>query len=99
MGNAIKFTPRRGTVTVGASYGPENTLLFFVRDTGAGIPADALGRIVEKCGQVETRQAGRKMSTGLGLTFCKLAVEAHGGRIWAESTPGVGSVFFFTLPS
>ncbi len=98
MGNAIKFTPRGGTVTVGAYLGIENDLLFFVRDTGEGIPADALGRIFEKFGQVETRQAGRKMSTGLGLTFCKLAVEAHGGRIWAESTPGVGSVFFFTLP-
>ena len=98
IGNAIKFTPRGGTVTVGASCGSANDLLFFVRDTGEGIPEDALERIFEKFGQVENRQAGRKMSTGLGLTFCKLAVEAHGGRIWAESTPGVGSVFFFTLP-
>ena len=98
IGNAIKFTPRGGTITVGASCGSANDLLFFVRDTGEGIPADALERIFEKFGQVESRQAGRKMSTGLGLTFCKLAVEAHGGRIWAESTPGVGSVFFFTLP-
>ena len=99
MGNAIKFTPRGGVVTAGVSCGPENSLLFFVRDTGEGIPADALDRVFEKFGQVETRQAGRKMSTGLGLTFCKLAVEAHGGRIWAESAPGAGSVFFFTLPS
>ncbi len=98
MGNAIKFTPRGGTVTVGVSCGSANDLLFFVRDTGEGIPADALERIFEKFGQVENRQAGRKMSTGLGLTFCKLAVEAHGGRIWAESTPGAGSVFYFTLP-
>lgn len=98
IGNAIKFTPRGGTVTVGASCGSAHDLLFFVRDTGEGIPADALERIFEKFGQVENRRAGRKMSTGLGLTFCKLAVEAHGGRIWAESTPGVGSIFFFTLP-
>lgn len=98
MGNAIKFTPQGGTVTVGASLSGENTLRFFVRDTGEGIPADALSRIFEKFGQVESRQAGRKMSTGLGLTFCKLAVEAHGGRIWAESTLGSGSVFYFTLP-
>ena len=98
MGNAIKFTPRGGTVTVGVSCGSANDLLFFVRDTGEGIPTNALERIFEKFGQVENRQAGRKMSTGLGLTFCKLAVEAHGGRIWAESTPGIGSVFFFTLP-
>lgn len=98
IGNAIKFTPQGGTVTVGVSCGSAQDLLFFVRDTGEGIPADALERIFEKFGQVENRRAGRKMSTGLGLTFCKLAVEAHGGRIWAESTPGVGSVFFFTLP-
>ena len=55
-------------------------------------------RIFEKFGQVENRKAGQKMSTGLGLTFCKLAVEAHGGRIWVDSAPERGSVFFFTIP-
>ena len=97
IGNAIKFTLPGGTVTVGASCA-EAGILFFVRDAGEGIPSDALERIFEKFGQVENRQAGRKMSTGLGLTFCKLAVEAHGGRIWAGSVPGSGSVFFFTFP-
>lgn len=97
IGNAIKFTLPGGTITVGVSSA-EAGLLFFVRDAGEGIPSDALERIFEKFGQVENRQAGRKMSTGLGLTFCKLAVEAHGGRIWAGSVPGSGSVFFFTFP-
>lgn len=97
LGNAIKFTPEGGTVTASAEMA-DGVVLFAVRDTGEGIPPEAFDRIFEKFGQVESRKAGRKMSTGLGLTFCKLAVEAHGGRIWVESRPGEGSAFFFTVP-
>jgi signal transduction histidine kinase len=99
LGNAVKFTPTGGSVEVLAK--PDETgaeLLFGVRDTGEGIPKEAFGRIFEKFGQVETRKAGKKMSTGLGLTFCKMAVEAHGGRIWVESEVGKGSTFWFTVP-
>ena len=99
LGNAIKFTPVGGTVTISVrADDEENTLLFAVRDTGEGIPPEAFERIFEKFGQVENRKAGRKMSTGLGLTFCKLAAEAHGGRIWLESRLGQGSTFSFTIP-
>ncbi len=98
IGNAIKFTPPGGTVTVQASCTGKNCLLFSVSDTGEGIPPEAFERIFEKFSQVENRKAGRKMSTGLGLTFCKLAVEAHGGRIWVQSAPDHGSVFYFTVP-
>ena len=120
LGNAVKFTPAGGKITLGvrecvpldvlpARLKPtpsqksderftDPSLLFSVRDTGEGIPADDLDRIFEKFGQVESRQAGHKMSTGLGLTFCKLAVEAHGGLIWVESEPGKGSDFRFTIP-
>ncbi len=98
IGNAIKFTPTGGTITIRAECSGADSLLFSVRDTGEGIPPEAFERIFEKFGQVENRKAGRKMSTGLGLTFCKLAVEAHGGRIWVESAPERGSVFFFTIP-
>ncbi|MEN6347756.1 MAG: hybrid sensor histidine kinase/response regulator [Armatimonadia bacterium] len=98
LGNAIKFTPQ-GSVTLAVRHSPEdNALCFAVRDTGEGIPEEAFERIFEKFGQVETRKAGRKMSTGLGLTFCKMVAEAHGGRIWVESELGVGSVFSLALP-
>jgi signal transduction histidine kinase len=60
-----------------------------------GIPSEAFERIFEKFGQVDPHH---KMSTGLGLTFCKLAVESHGGRIKVESAPGEGSTFSFTIP-
>ena len=99
LGNAIKFTPPDGTVTLEARRGEDGqSLEFSVSDTGEGVPPEAFGRIFEKFGQVESRKAGRVMSTGLGLTFCKLAVEAHGGHIAVESTPGQGSTFTFTIP-
>ena len=94
IANAIRFTPG-GTVTVVAGAEGENTR-FEVRDTGAGIPAEAFDRIFEKFGQLDPRS---RVGTGLGLAFCKLAVEAHGGRIQVESTPGAGSSFSFTIPA
>ena len=101
LGNALKFTGKDGAVTTSVHAGEDNgksSLIFSVRDTGEGIPKESFGRIFEKFGQVENRKAGRKNSTGLGLTFCKMVVEAHGGRIWVESELGVGSVFSFTIP-
>lgn len=99
LGNAVKFTPRGGIVTVAAFKDDQGDgVVFAVGDTGEGIPALALQRIFDKFGQVETRKAGHKMSTGLGLTFCKLVAEAHGGRIWVESKLGKGSRFLFTIP-
>ena len=97
LGNAVKFTPSDGRIAVGAKTG-DNEVLFWVRDKGDGVPPEFRDKIFEKFGQVESRQEGRKLSTGLGLTFCKLAVEAHGGRIWIESETGRGSTFFFILP-
>ncbi|MHB8636925.1 MAG: hybrid sensor histidine kinase/response regulator [Fimbriimonadaceae bacterium] len=99
LGNAIKFTPAGGTVTVQARLGEDApSVEFTVIDTGDGIPATALERIFEKFGQVDSRKGGRNMSTGLGLTFCKLAVEAHGGKIEVESAIGKGSKFRMTIP-
>jgi two-component system, sensor histidine kinase and response regulator len=93
LANAIKFT-QAGTVTVSATRLGDD-IRFAVSDTGKGIPAEAFERIFEKFGQLD---AHSKVGTGLGLTFCKLAVEAHGGSILVESTPGQGSVFSFTIP-
>lgn len=107
LANALKFTPSNGVVTVMANQTNdlENStrndrpgIVISVSDTGEGIPPEDRERIFEKFGQVESRRAGRKMSTGLGLTFCKLAVEAHGGHIWVESEMGKGSTFHFSLP-
>jgi signal transduction histidine kinase len=92
LANAIKFT-RAGTVTVSASRVGEH-IRFAIRDTGIGIPSEAFGRIFEKFGQLDSHRVG----TGLGLAFCKLAVEEHGGRIEVESTLGAGSTFSFTIP-
>ena len=94
IGNAIKFT-HAGTVTVTASEDGAGNVRFAVHDTGKGIPAEAFERVFEKFGQVDGHN---KVGTGLGLAFCKLAVEAHGGRIGVESAPGAGSTFWFTIP-
>jgi K+-sensing histidine kinase KdpD len=97
LGNAIKFTSRGGGVAVGA-VARGNTVAFHVRDTGEGIPPEFQATIFEKFGQVRNGRSARKYSTGLGLTFCKMAVEAHGGQIGVESLLGKGSTFTVTLP-
>jgi two-component system sensor histidine kinase/response regulator len=99
LGNAHKFTPQGGKIQVLVRVAEDTRQLTFgVRDSGEGIPKAAFARIFEKFGQVEDRQGGRGMSTGLGLAFCKMAVEAHGGSIWVESELGTGSTFWFTIP-
>lgn len=97
VGNAIKFAPEGSKVTVLAEKAGEGVKLC-VADAGNGIPLQYHEKIFEKFGQVETLQNRKRYSTGLGLTFCKLAVEAHGGKIGVESEVGRGSTFWFTLP-
>jgi two-component system sensor histidine kinase/response regulator len=74
-------------------------VLFTVMDNGPGIPPEYHDLIFRKFGQVEMPRSPRTRSSGLGLTFCKLVVERHGGRIWVKSTEGKGSSFYIELPS
>jgi PAS domain S-box-containing protein len=90
--NAIKFTPVGGTIRVTAGVESAQQLAVSVSDDGPGIPAEIEVGLFQKF----VRGAGR--GSGLGLAFCRLAVEAHGGRIWAESGAGKGTTVSFTLP-
>jgi signal transduction histidine kinase len=110
ISNALKFTPKGGEVTITASAA-DGLAWADVHDTGIGIPEEYHERIFEKFGQIEgdpqreilrlgtqTGQPRHQHSSGLGLTFCRLAVVAHGGRIGVRSHPGAGSTFWFVLP-
>jgi two-component system phosphate regulon sensor histidine kinase PhoR len=93
--NAVKFTPPGGAVVLSAATDGD-FVRFAVRDSGVGIPEDDLSRIFERFYKADrARSSG---GTGLGLSIAKHIVEAHGGRIWAESVEGRGSSFFFTIP-
>jgi PAS domain S-box-containing protein len=94
IGNAIKFTPKGGTVTLRAGD-VDGELRFSVSDTGPGIPAEQLPHVFDRFWQ--GRQGDRR-GAGLGLSIARGIVEAHGGRIWVESPAGQGATFFFTVP-
>jgi signal transduction histidine kinase len=94
IGNAIKFTPPGGAVTVRAQQ-TEDDIQFCIEDTGPGIAQDEIPYIFDRFWQA--RKTAR-LGTGLGLFIVKGIVEAHGGRVWVESKLGAGSKFFFTLP-
>ena len=100
--NALKFTPANGTVKLqaflpGESSAPEGFVRVEVSDTGPGIPDEYKERLFNRFVQVDNVR-GRRRGTGLGLTFCRLSVEAHRGKIWIEDNPVGGAVFAFTLP-
>ncbi|MCP3141691.1 sensor histidine kinase [Pyxidicoccus xibeiensis] len=94
LGNALKFTPAGGTVTVETAGGTEEVRVA-VRDTGPGIPPDEQPRVFQRHWQ---SRATMRQGSGLGLYIARGLVEAHGGQLWVESTTGAGSTFTFTLP-
>ncbi len=97
LGNAVKFTPADGRITIKA-YRKEEALQVDVSDTGIGIPVDALQLIFDEFYRVDNPINQQAKGTGLGLTLVKHIIEAHKGKIWAESKIGKGSTFSFTLP-
>lgn len=96
--NAVSYTPAHGAVTVRAT--PEaHQVVVEVADTGIGIPAEVLPRVFERFYRVDPARARQHGGTGLGLAIVKHLVQAHGGEVSVDSTPGKGSVFRFTLPA
>jgi len=95
IGNAMKFTPEGGTISVAIS-GDAGPATVEVRDTGSGIPPEQLTKLFDRYWRGD--RSGERGGLGLGLYICKNLVEAHGGRIWVESKLEQGSSFFFTLP-
>jgi signal transduction histidine kinase len=94
IGNALKFTPAGGLVEFSARH-RGNEVEFSVSDTGPGIPQDQLSHLFDRFWQAS---ATDKRGAGLGLAIVKGIVDAHGGRLWVESTVGVGTTFHFTIP-
>jgi PAS domain S-box-containing protein len=95
--NAIKYSTEGMTITVGAKRA-DDYVEMWVKDQGRGIPKADQKRIFEKFARVQVGATGSTKGLGLGLAYCKLAVEGHGGKIWVESEVGKGSRFAFTIP-
>lgn len=101
LDNAIKFTPDHGTITLTAHLERKSAapfILISIQDTGLGIPLAAQRSLFEKYRQLEG-SSGRQRGNGLGLYYCRLVVEAHGGKIWVESPPQQGACFHILLPA
>jgi signal transduction histidine kinase len=93
--NAAKFTQQGGTIFLGARH-DTHLVRIWVEDNGPGIPAAEQERIFDKFSRLKLNETVKGM--GLGLAYCRLAIQGHGGKIWVESEPGLGSRFIFSLP-
>jgi signal transduction histidine kinase len=98
LDNAVRFTPSGGEVCV-SGQAQEGRLVVSISDGGPGIPPEQQQQIFDRYYQAKLGRRRGSTGVGLGLTFCKLAVEAQRGEIWVESTPGEGACFHFTLPA
>ena len=97
ISNAIKFSPQGGVVSLSVC-GSGSEMRVEVRDQGVGIPANEQERLFKPFGRSSARATGGEKSTGLGLAISRRIVESHGGKIGVDSTPGSGSIFWFTIP-
>ncbi|WP_045113887.1 tetratricopeptide repeat protein [Microscilla marina] len=99
LSNAIKYSTSNSDILVQAERIDEQFAKVCITDTGLGIPAGDVGKVFDRFYQVQSTPQGQQWySTGIGLTFCKLAVEAHGGTIGVNSSMNLGSTFWFTIP-
>lgn len=99
ISNAVKSIRSNGEIRLNAVFDEAaDSVRISVVDNGYGIPLEYLTKIFDKYEQVKMKKKGIAHDSGLGLTFCKMAVEAHGGNVWAESGPGKGSAFTFSIP-
>jgi PAS domain S-box-containing protein len=99
VSNAIKFSPPDTIIRLGTQPSSEAEVCFVIEDQGRGIAPEELDHIFDRFQQGDASDSRALGGTGLGLALCRSIVEQHGGRIWAESTPGKGSRFLFTLPA
>lgn len=98
ISNAAKYSQPDTTVRVSLFQKHPNEILVTVQDEGQGIPKHEIGKLFQPFVKASVKSTGGEQSTGLGLVICKKIIEAHGGCIWLESEPGVGSTFYITLP-
>ena len=98
LSNAFKFTPRGGEVELSVEA-LDGSIQIDVRDTGAGIPPEQVPHVFEKFFQADNQAAAASKGSGLGLAISKSIVEAHGGTIQCDSTPGVGTTFSIVIPT
>ena len=99
IGNALKFTPPRGKVTVAVTKNAAAWMQISVTDSGPGIPVEEVSNVFGRFYQIDRAGKQKSQGTGLGLAISKALVEMHGGKIWVESEVGKGSTFYFTLPA
>jgi signal transduction histidine kinase len=96
--NALKYSRRGGRVSVSADFA-DGVFRFAVSDSGAGIAPEHVRKVFDKYFRVEGQESRSRKGSGIGLYFCRLAVEAHGGTIVIDSTPGRGTTVTFDLPA
>lgn len=99
LSNALKHTPDDSTICVVASLNEAERLVYFsVSDQGPGLSPEWLGKVFDMFVQVDAKESGKSVGSGVGLAFCRLAVQAQGGRIWMENQLTGGAKITFTLP-
>jgi two-component system phosphate regulon sensor histidine kinase PhoR len=99
LDNAIKYGREKGTITISTTERDQREVEISVKDDGIGIPKEDLSRVFERFYRVDKGRSHELGGTGLGLSIVKHIVQAHGGKVWADSQLGEGSTFYITLPT